>query len=445
MSKVEGRRGSRSRLPTFDCSTLRLSTRSLLAPVALGLVACAHVEPPPGGPPDAEPPFIVSVTPDSGAVVPGFDGDALIRFNEVIEEGGVGGRDGLAGAVLLSPVAGEVKVSWKRTALAVRPDRGWQRDRVYHLQVLSGVRDLRGNVMEQGRLIVFSTGPSIVATSLEGVAIDWERGTLLRQALIDARPAGDTTGYRTIADSAGRFSLTYLPPGSYVVYAVQDQNRNRRLDPREAFDTAVVTLDSVAQVELWTLPRDTVPPRLRAAQAADSMAARLEFTHPLDPYQPLDSLEARVRLLPDSSAVAVAGLWRPAVYDSIVAARAAAARDSAAAADTVAAADTAAARDTTARDTVLRRGRPAGPPARTPQDTAAQRLLAQRPPLSDRLVLEVVEPLRRGTRYLIELFGVRSAAGVTADTASNVLSVPERREEPPVRLPGRDTIPPDRQ
>ena len=87
--------------------------------VALALAACANVEAPPGGPPDTTPPAVVRVQPESGAVVPDLKGDAVIQFDEVIDEmagigaggggGGGGGTQGLTGParqVILSPVAG---------------------------------------------------------------------------------------------------------------------------------------------------------------------------------------------------------------------------------------------------------------------------------------------------------------------------------------------------
>src|SRR5216117_804161 len=112
-------------------------TRLLLAGGAAGaalLLACASVGAPPGGPPDKEPPKIVQVKPESGAMVPNFHGDAAIQFNEVIDEmaggGGAGTMSLLEKQVLLSPVAGPVKVSWHRTRVSIKPKEGWKR-RVY--------------------------------------------------------------------------------------------------------------------------------------------------------------------------------------------------------------------------------------------------------------------------------------------------------------------------
>ena len=123
----------------------------LLVAAALGAggaggAACARQGEPPGGPPHTTPPKIVRVTPESGAVVPALKGDAVIEFDEVIDEmpgsrgGGGGGGGGTAAAItglahqiVLSPVTGEVRVSWHRSAIHVKPAEGWKPNRVYHL------------------------------------------------------------------------------------------------------------------------------------------------------------------------------------------------------------------------------------------------------------------------------------------------------------------------
>jgi len=50
------------------------------------LAGCANLGAPPGGPPDAAPPLILSIRPDSGEVVPSLKDDLVIQFDEVIEE-----------------------------------------------------------------------------------------------------------------------------------------------------------------------------------------------------------------------------------------------------------------------------------------------------------------------------------------------------------------------
>ena len=65
----------------------RRALRALCALVALCVLSCARIEPPPGGPPDAKPPVLVSITPESLSVNPGFDGNVNFIFSEVVSEG----------------------------------------------------------------------------------------------------------------------------------------------------------------------------------------------------------------------------------------------------------------------------------------------------------------------------------------------------------------------
>jgi hypothetical protein len=122
--------------------------------------ACAYQGEPPGGPPRTTPPVILRTVPESGTVRPDLKGDAIVAFDEVIEEmpgtrGGTGAITGLAQKIVLSPVGGNVQVSWHRTAIHVAPEEGWKANRVYHLQLLPGISDLRRNIMKSGTTVVF--------------------------------------------------------------------------------------------------------------------------------------------------------------------------------------------------------------------------------------------------------------------------------------------------
>ena len=58
---------------------------ALRAFVPLSLAACASASPPPGGPPDSEPPRLVKITPDTGAVSV-RPPKVVFRFDEVVSE-----------------------------------------------------------------------------------------------------------------------------------------------------------------------------------------------------------------------------------------------------------------------------------------------------------------------------------------------------------------------
>ena len=82
-------------------------TRRLAASLTLLSLACARMEPPPGGPPDVAPPQLVKTFPDSFQVFRDFDSDVDFVFDEVISEGGSpnqgAGTGDLERLVILSP------------------------------------------------------------------------------------------------------------------------------------------------------------------------------------------------------------------------------------------------------------------------------------------------------------------------------------------------------
>jgi hypothetical protein len=335
-----------------------------------------------------------------------------------------------------------VKVSWHRTAIHVAPEEGWKPNRVYHLQLLPGISDLRHNVMKRGTTVVFSTGPVLPTAALSGTVLLWVEQRLLPQAVIRAAPLSDTVAYVTLSDSAGDFQLPAIPPGRYHVWAIDDQNNNRHQDRREAFDTVTVRVDSSAQVLLWPFVHDTVGPRVRAVDPVDSVTLRIAFTAPLDPRRAPDTAAVRVFALPDTTPVAVRAVYPPARFDSIQA-RARAVADS-----------LKRLRDSTARRYTPRRP-PAPPSPRVPaaaaparRDTATakvdtarvRQLLSRRPVPYDRLVVQTVPVLAPGAKYLVRVRGATNLSGVTAD-GQGVLVVPVpkpvARDTSKARLPPR--------
>ena len=409
-------------------------TRHFIAGAACLGLACANIEPPPGGPPDTAPPQIVAVRPESGAVVRELRDDVEIRFDEVVDEMASGTPgSGLQRFVLLSPVAGAVRVSWARSAIRVRPREGWKPGRVYRLELRPGILDLRRNVLKEGKLILFSTGPAIPHGELSGTVVQWVEQRTAPDALIHAQLLPDTAPYVTFTDSSGAYRLAGLPPGRYTVYAIVDANRNGARDAREPYDSTVVALDSSATAVLWTHVHDTAGPRLRTVDHLDSVSARLTFSLPLDPALRLDTARVRLLALPDSTPVALRAVLTQAQFDSLVARERAADSARRAAADT---AQPAPARP----DSVVRRlpppprrddVRPPGavrpgallPPTAAGDTTALRELLRRRPVPSDKVVLRAAAPFAPGAKYLVVVLGARNLNGATANGQA-VLAVP---------------------
>lgn len=378
--------------------------------IALLVAACASPGFPPGGPDDPDPPVLLGVRPDSGAVNVARDLRVRFQFNEVVSERPSGASD-LAGLVLISPREGEPRVDWERSAIEVRARRDWRPNTVYTVTLLPGLQDLRGNVRRQASTVVFSTGSSLPDTRIRGVIFDWVAGRAVNGAIIEAITP-DSVVYVGASDSVGRFSLAHLPPNTYRVRGFIDPNRNRDFDPREPFDTAVVNLTDTAALELYAFVHDSTGPFIESIQPRDSLTIRITFDKALDPGQTVDTSQIRI-VRADSTPVRVASvrLTRP---------------------ETPAPGDTT---DTTARRPAV----PIPPAARDTTDTAA--VAAPRPtrqPPPTQLTIEVFPPLEQQTTYVITVSGLRNLLGITSNSRRAFTT---GRRAPPPGTPA-DTVPP---
>lgn len=399
-------------------------TRGRLAALAslgaLAAVACAKIEPPPGGPKDLLPPGLMATVPDSLAVLPDFSGDVEFVFNETVSEGGspnMGlGTGDLERLIILSPSDKVPKVRWKRSRVTVRPAEGWQPNRVYRVQLLPGVMDIRRNASDSNTIVTFTTGAPIPTLHLSGRIWDWTTARPARSALVIALLLPDSLRYRMLADTAGRFDFGPLPSGDYIVLGAIDQNRNFRLDGREAWDSVRQPRDSGAVRELWLFPHDTVGPRLSKADATDSLSATLTFTQPLDPTQRFSPNAVRVLLLPDSVPVAVASLLPKAEHDSLY-------RPPPPAPDSVA-------------------PKQAPTPVERPTAAGVDTTPPSRSALYTALLLRVEAPWKPDAKYVIEIDSVRNANGAAA-RVRGPLEVPKAKVDSTAAKPDSTKTPAD--
>ena len=409
----------------------RVGRRWFAGAALLYLLACAKMGAPPGGPEDKVPPKLLATVPESVGVYPGWHQDVEFRFDEIVSEGsspnqGLGTGD-LEKLILLSPSNKVPVIHWKRSRITVHPREGWKANRVYRIELLPGLVDLRRNRLDTTTVLTFSTGAAQAADTLRGIAIDWVAGRVAAGALIELVLKPDSLVYRAVTDSSGRFNVGPLPHGDYLIYAAIDQNHDRRRGARESYDSAAVAGGAVVP-PLWLIPRDTLPPRITQITPGDSLSATINFGQPLDPTQLFDSIGVTLRRQADSSPVPFRSVLPKELDDSLQ--RLAQAR-----ADSLQAA-----KDTTRRDS-LKAG-PPKPPAvpknppglrqgRAPRvDVVAESLLKTRPKLFSALVIRVDSAFVPESKYLVEINQIRSAAGV-AGSARGVLAIPKRPPPPP--------------
>lgn len=288
---------------TFSKGGFAVRRLILLAFLAGG--GCAQPGAPPGGPPDAIPPKIVRIRPDSNALNV-RQGNVSFDFDEVVGERPQGAST-LSGLFLISPSTGDPTVSWKRTRLDVRPRGGFRPNITYTITMLPGLTDLDGNVDSVGRTLVFSTGPNLASSFIRGTAFDWVGNRAATNALVEAISLPDSSFYRAATDSLGSFVIGHLPDGKYLLRATIDQNKNRRVDLREAFDTATVTVADSIRRELYAFVHDTLGPSITAIAVSDSITMRVTFDHALDTALVLTPGLFQLKAA-DSSVIAIASV-----------------------------------------------------------------------------------------------------------------------------------------
>lgn len=428
---------------------------------AAAALACARMAPPPGGPPDFEEPRIVATRPDSVAALPGFSGDVEFVFNEVISEGSAPnfglGTGTLEQLVILSPSDEVPTVRWRRNRITVRPGEGWRPGLVYRVELRPGVMDLRNNRSETGAVVTFTTGAELPATVLRGRVVDWTSRRPQAEGVVHAvLNAGtpDSLVYRMLADSLGFFEFGPLPEGEYLVFGGIDQNRNRRIEPRELFDSVRVAAGADSVGEIWAFRHDTVGPRLQTVARRDSVSINLQFTQQLRPVESHDPALVRVLLLPDSVPVAVAGLYTQERYDSLYRAR----RDALLTPEDSARADSVRIeqerRDSIRADSLALLERIAAERAaedarrgivrRSDAQTAPRQLepLTTRPALTDRLVIRLDTVLIPSARYVVEVRGVENLSRAST-TSLLVLVIPDAPPRDTTTRPDTSAVPPD--
>lgn len=288
---------------------LRLLTAAAVAAFLGTLQACASPGTPPGGPVDTQAPKIVRIAPDSAktGVTPR---EVIFQFDEVVNER-PSGAPSLSALFLISPRNGETQADWHRSEVAVRPRHGFKRNTTYTINLLPGLSDLRGNTRNTGATTVFSTGPTIAAGRIAGTLFNWAEGRTIQRGLIEARPVGDTaTVYLAASDSVGMFVVRNVPPGTYNLRGISDDNSNHALDPREAFDTSIVNLTDSANVELLAYVHDSIGARLSSVNVRDSSTLELIFDNPISVTAPVTLASVRVRAQ-DSTDVPIVSVGGP--------------------------------------------------------------------------------------------------------------------------------------
>ena len=254
---------------------------------ALPATACARNEPPTGGPEDRFPPYIIETLPDTFSTIEPGTREVWFGFSERISERPVSGR--LNDAVVVSPSTGEIRVKHRREGIAVEMREGFAPGLVYRVTLLPVIKDMFGNALPDPFDLVFSTGGEIVPNVIAGMVEDRVTGEATRDVRVAARFAhgDDTITHWNFSDSAGVFSLRYVPGGPFEMWAWQDQNRDGEIgdsEPQTSFTPGeLVDAPDTTLAILTLIQPDTTPPRLTRATVDDSVTLKIEIDDYIEP------------------------------------------------------------------------------------------------------------------------------------------------------------------
>jgi hypothetical protein len=404
--------------------------RRLIA-AALLATGCASPGVPPGGPPDVAAPELVSITPDTGSV--GVKPrEVLFRFDEVVAERPPSVTT-LADLFLISPRNGVPDASWHRSAIGVKPSKGWRANTPYTVIMMKGVADLRGNVRKDGATTFFSTGSTIPRTRIAGTVFDWVSGSPAAGALIESFVPPDTLHpYVALADSLGAFVIEHVVPARYTVRAYMDRNKNLGIDPSEPWDSVGVTLTDSIRTTLVIFTHDTVPPKIRDVRVLDSLRLAVSFDKPIDPAQTLGVSNFAV-VAPDSSRVPIVNAG-PAPKDTTPPTNPAAGANPPSGANPVTPANPVTGNPPTRANPVTRAGgRGRAAPAQRDTSLAANPVMPRPLPITE-IVIKLRHPLTPKIIYHVRAIGIRGLTGRTGDSEHSYTA--PAPAPPPAAKPG---------
>lgn len=226
---------------------------------------CARTGYPTGGPRDVDPPVVLNAKPANESHH--FDANEFyLQFNEYVVL-----KNASENILVSPPMAQKPEFTTKGKGIRVKLNDTLQPNTTYLFQFKEAIADFtEGNLLPSYEY-VFSTGDKMDTLTLEGRVLNARNGQPWKETLtvmayaVETQPAAspnDTLGcstqpdFITRCDKEGYFAFHYIPEGHYRVVALEDKNRNLRVDLSDAvaWDTAAtasVTQQDSARVPLY--------------------------------------------------------------------------------------------------------------------------------------------------------------------------------------------------
>ncbi len=295
-------------------NSVRAARRSLILTVVIACViflACAEVQPPPGGEVDKTAPAVLRTIPVNGSVNVERGNTITVYFSKDVNE-----PLGTKGVFISPRPSKNPKIKWRSDHLIITLPDTFKTDQTYLISVTSGLTDLRGNKMDSSLTVAFSTGPALDSGTVSGHVFQDgtpQIGTTI--ALYDLANFKDSIpydstypDYMTQSGKGGYFSFLHLPIKDFRLIAFTDKNRSERFNPfREPFavpDRPIKLGEGyLGDLNLGLTTYDTTKPEIISATYTSDRIVRLRLSRliPLE-YLTSRSDALRIRSHSDTSA-----------------------------------------------------------------------------------------------------------------------------------------------
>jgi uncharacterized protein (DUF2141 family) len=208
----------------------------ILAFLFLVVLSCARQAAPSGGKVDVSPPRIIKSVPAYGSL--NFKGKKIvISFDEYIV------LEKLNEKFMISPpVKKKPDITLKGKNLDVLFLEPLKENTTYTLYFQDAIRDLNAGNAIPNYEFVFSTGNVLDSLSVTGnifnaydLEVPEKTLILMHRNLADSAPVKSLPEYITLADINGGFRINNIKDGTYNMYALQDDNSNKKYDIDEGF------------------------------------------------------------------------------------------------------------------------------------------------------------------------------------------------------------------
>lgn len=253
------------------------------------LGSCAKQMPPRGGPEDKIPPIIVQIYPNTGATNVAKDLKIEIIFSELMT------KKSVEDAIFFSPIPSErIKYHWKGKKLKIEFGDTLKANRTYVMTIGAKASDLRNNKMEDSYSLAFSTGDIIDQGQISGVVYSTakvEGALVCAYAVTDNQapdPANILADYYTQCNQQGSYTLMYIAPGKYRLFAINDKDLDRKysrgtdaigISSKDVFLTSAE--NAVTNIRFQLLIEDTSLVFLKSAYSIDRFKLDARFSEPI--------------------------------------------------------------------------------------------------------------------------------------------------------------------